>query len=146
MYEQAELTSDIEKVIETLEKEGAERLSPDVITSFVMTRWQEVAGDADERYLFASHWCLREQVRKRLNRYKVIPGTDVDEQLLLEGFERLQKRYLVEENGEQVAVRIEKMTRKQFEDKIAEFESMREGLSQHIQELRRYMNEQSRFD
>lgn len=62
-----------------------------------------------------------------------------DAQLVLEGFERLQKEYLIEEDGAQVSVPIEEMSDAQLMEKHAELRAMGDGCYLHADEILRYV-------
>lgn len=140
MYSPADLQQEIEKVIEHMEAQNAARLHPDWITQAVMNRHPDVDGEDADFYQCCSRAEVRNQVRRRLNRYKATAEIEADPQTTLEGFERLQKRYLVAEKGEQVAVRIQLMTEQQLLEKAAELRSMGAGCYQHADEIDRYLS------
>ncbi len=136
MYSLSDLTTEIEHVIETME--GEPRLHPDWIAQAVMQRHPCIEGEDREFYFMLARAHVRDQVRKRLNRYKAEPEIESDRQLVMEGFERLQKRYLIAEDGEWVAIRVQDMTRSQRLAKAHELRVMGAGCYQHARELERY--------
>jgi len=136
MYSLSTLNQEIQTVIEEMESHS--RLHPDWITQAVIARHPDVDGNDSDFYQCCTRSGVRDAVRKRLNRYKADPNDQTDAQIVMEGFDRLQKRYLIKENGEQVAVRIECLTRQQILAKALEQERMGYGCFQHAEELRRY--------
>lgn len=87
---------------------------------------------------------VRTLVRQSLRRFKT--QEESDPQSVLPGFERLQKRYLVErpsENdegeGAQVVVPLELMTDEEIVAKAQELRGMAEGCQLHAYELLRYL-------
>ena len=139
MYSLTDLQHEIEKTIERMEAQNEARLHPDWITQAVMNQHPDVDGGDADFYECCSRAEVRNQVRKRLNRYKASADLEIDTQITLEGFERLQKRYLVTEKGEQVAVRIESMATKQLQEKADELRAMGAGCYQHADEIDRYL-------
>lgn len=140
-YTFAQLTQEIEQVIEQFEASNARSLHPDWITQAVVDRHLEVDGEDADFWRVVGRAEVRSQVRSRLNRYRVKPEVEPDRQLVLEGFERLQQRYLVDEGGEQIAVRVQDMTLDQLDAKERELRVMGAGCYQHADEIRRYRNQ-----
>lgn len=78
------------------------------------------------------------QVAKRCcGRYE--PSTVRDEQLVMPGFEHVQRGYSNERNGENVIVPIDEMTDAEIESKAREYERMAAGCIAHAKELRNYV-------
>lgn len=138
MYSQTDLSREIDDVILDLESSGAPRLHPDWITQTVLDRHADIEGEDADFYLCVGRETVRAAVRKRLNRYKAEPSVKADEQIVLEGFERLQKHYLIDEDGTQVAVNINVMSDAQLASKALELRAMGEGCFQHADEIERY--------
>lgn len=143
MYSLKDLTTEIEQVIEDFDARNERRLHPDWITTAVMDLHQDVSGDDADFYRIVSRAQVREAVRQRLNAYKAKPEIEPDRQSVLPGFERLQRRYLVNEDGEQVAVKVEMMSSAQRKAKAMELRAMGAGCFQHADELERFDREVS---
>ena len=142
MYSLSDLKQEIEQTIHSMESQS--RLHPEWITQAVMSRHSDLDGEDSDFYQCCTRAEVRSQVRKRLNQYKASADTGVDRQIVLEGFERLQKRYLIPENGEQVAIRIQDMTDAQLQAKADEYRAMGAGCFQHADEIDRYRAQASR--
>ncbi|MFP4895779.1 hypothetical protein [Paraburkholderia sp. EG304] len=111
---------------------------PDWITEAVMQRHVALEGEECEFYLVCSRGYVRSMVGKRLGRAKLSTSIVPDEQLVLPGFTRVQKEYLIEEDGTTVSVPIEDMTDEQIIEKEAELTAMGTGCFEHAAELQRY--------
>ena len=142
MYSLSDLKQEIEQTIHAMESQS--RLHPEWITQAVMSKHSDVDGDDCDFYQCCARAEVRTQVRKRLSKYKADTDMAVDRQIVLEGFERLQKRYLVSENGEQVAIRIQDMTDAQLQAKADEYRAMGAGCFQHADEIDRYRAQTNR--
>jgi len=138
MYSMNDLTVEIEQIIEAFEQTNERRLHPEYITNAVIDRHPDVSGADAEFYRVMSRAQVREAVRSRLNAFKAKAEAEADRQLVMQGFERLQRRYLVNEDGTQVAVKVEHMTSKQRQSKVAELRAMGQGCFQHADELERF--------
>jgi hypothetical protein len=62
---------------------------------------------------------------------------------VLPGFTRIQKEYLIEEEGVTVSIPIEDMTDEQIAEKEAELTAMGTGCFEHAAELQRYRIERA---
>jgi len=138
MYTFKDLTVEIEQVIADYEAKGERRLHPDWITQSVMDLHPNVDGEDADFYRIVSRAQVREAVRQRLNAYRAKPEVSPQLELVAPGYERLQRRYLINEDGEQVAVKVELMTSVQRLAKAAELRAMGAGCFQHADELERF--------
>lgn len=133
MYSQSDIKIDIQKWIDWLESNNGEVLHPDFIVNKVLSDWKENYGDIPDPALCASKLLVRDYTRRELNKFKL--SEDSDAQITLPGFRKLQRRYMIDRNGEQVCVKIENMTIDECEAKIKEMQSMLSGLEKHIEEM-----------
>ncbi len=83
----------------------------------------------------------RSAIRRAVNRYKVTDEQQESKQLVLRGFEHLQRGYLVTRNKQQVLVPTELLTDDELEDKALEYERMAEGCRSHAKEIRQFIRE-----
>lgn len=139
MYSKNDLVNEIRAFTDGLLKKGVS-LHPNWITSEILKKHDDITGEDADFYLLASRESIRDEVRKQINRFKLSPekAIDIDRQLVLEGCERLQVAYVIEVNGEAVAVPLKKMTSAQRQAKAAELRTMGAGCLQHADELERY--------
>lgn len=135
MYLLSELTREIDEVLLGL---NSQKKHPDWITQMVMARHPHIAGVDSEFYACTGRAHVRDCVRQRLNRYKLKAEATPDTQIVLDGFERLQRDYLIDEDGTQVAVPVHEMTDAQLEAKATELRAMGAGCYQHADEIERY--------
>ena len=122
-------------------REGMDRgdeLPASWLTNLVIKNHPGISGSDSEWYTACAYDAVRSAVRSALQRYKLKPEVEPDKQTLLPGFKRLQRYYLVEREGEAVAISIDAMTRKEWLAKIRELQTMGHGCFEHADELRRY--------
>lgn len=133
---------DVSKVLSEMEAEGIRAISPDAVTMNVIDSFG-VHDQQDARYQVAMIDHVRRTVSNMFNRYKVKAEVDeeVDTQLVLPGYERLQQRYLIHENGQSFAVRTDELTDEQLITKQSELRNMGAGCFKHADEIGRYMEE-----
>lgn len=87
---------------------------------------------------------VRYVVRKAAARFKASPQKERDEQLILPGWDHLQKAYYVTREGVQRLVPIDQMADTEIDQKALEYKRMGEGCNAHAGELRRYLNDRKR--
>ena len=142
MYSVSQLTQEIRSVIDQrIEKK--QPIHPDWVTQEIINRHSEIMGDDTNFYLCVGREAIRDQVRKQINRFRLTPekALNLDQQLVLPGYERLQRFYLIESDSTQIAIPLEKMTNAQRKAKVIELRAMGDGCHQHADELERYDNE-----
>lgn len=142
----ADLNREIDAVVEGAVARRDAVLHPAWLTQAVMARHPDISGGDADFAVCAAQAYVRNEVRLRLNRYKLRPEEAAEKQMLLPGFERLQLYYLVSRGGEQVAVHVEQLTPEEGAAKLAELRAMREGLDVHIRELARFLAERHGLD
>jgi hypothetical protein len=139
MFNTNDLNCEIDEVIEAT----VGKKHPDWITEAVMQRHNPPDGEDRDFYLVCAHGYVRSMVGKRLGRAKLSTAIVPDEQLVLPGFTRIQKEYLIEEEGVTVSIPIEDMTDEQIAEKEAELTAMGTGCFEHAAELQRYRIERA---
>lgn len=81
----------------------------------------------------------RDVVRQTVNRFKEYAKAANDSQLVMPGWEHLQRGYLVTRDKEQQLVPVTALSDHEFESKAQEYEHMGRGCFAHAQEIRRYI-------
>lgn len=139
MYSISQLNQEIRTLVDArIQAKCA--IHPDWITQEILNNHPDVDGDDSDFYLCVGKESVRSQVRQQINRFKLAPdkALHVDRQLVLPGYERLQVFYLIESEGEQVAIPLVRLSGSQRKAKIAELRAMGDGCYQHADELERY--------
>lgn len=140
MYSLKDLTQEIEELVEERRQCGGD-LHPDWLTQEILSRHSDITGADADFYQCCARGEVRDAVRQRVNRYKAKPELSPDPQLVLDGFERLQERYLIEVDGVQVARLVHDMSHAQLSAKAAELRGMGAGCYQHADEIERYLSQ-----
>lgn len=139
MYKLSDLINEIRQITDRSIKTGA-TLHPDWVTQEIMSNHVDIDGEDADFHLCVSRETVRDQVRRQINRYKNTPesAANPDKQIVLEGFNYVQRAYLVDEQGTQIAIPIERMTSAMRKAKIEELRAMGRGCLRHADELERY--------
>lgn len=143
-YNAESLTAEIRAIISDLEQRN-ERKVPDWITSAVLKKHplpKSMPEDDADFALLCEHAHVRSTVGKVLGRPKLEVNAAPDPQLVLEGFEHLQKEYVVTaESGAKVSIPIEQISDDQLLEKADELDATSITLAAHAVEMRRYVAE-----
>lgn len=139
MYSIKQVRDDIRRYIGFMAERNNSQLDPDWITQAVLNEHADITGPDSDFYLCCSRQTVRHEARQIINRLEW--DQEKDAQIVLEGFERLQKYYMTERSGQRVAVRIDLMTQDELESKLREHEARLAAEEVHVQELRRYIDQ-----
>ncbi|WP_321941678.1 hypothetical protein [Paraburkholderia tropica] len=139
MFTKSDLTHEISRVIVELDTRH-QRKHPDWITETIMSSHAPPVCDDADVYLFNTRANVRDAVGAHLRRAKLKTDVTPDAQLVLEGFERLQKEYLIDDDGAQVSVPIEELSDGQLMEKYHELRAMGDGCYLHADEILRYID------
>ncbi len=142
MYSISQLTHEIRATVdERIERK--EPIQPNWIAQQILGNHSLIEGHDTDFYQCVAYETVREQVRKQISRFKLAPeqAAHVNRQLVLPGYERLQAFYLIESDGEQIAIPLVRMTSAQRKAKTDELRTMGDGCHQHADELERYDQE-----
>lgn len=133
---QNDLMNEVQEIIERFISEGKSIAASWVVQAIVKSH-PDVSGADANWYILCGYEHARDSVRQVLRRYK--PSEEgPQEQVVLPGFERLQKAYLVDRGNEQTIVPVQDLTDAEIEAKEIELEIMGRGCYQHRDELKRY--------
>lgn len=137
MFSEKDLIKEIWEVVDEITNSGAEP-PKSWITRGVLKRHPAPEGPDQELFHFSLQETVGRAVRRAMGRLKAKEDQMDQHELLMPGYKRLQRFYLVPRDDEHVVVRLENMSCADIDAKIAEYQSMAEGCRQHVQELRRY--------
>ncbi len=103
----------------------------------MIQRKPDIQGDDCDFYIGCAHGHLSRIIKKVIGKYE--PTEAHDEQLTLDGFERLQTGYPVERDGERVLVPTPQCTDEELLTRASEHREMARGNMRHAQELEDYV-------
>jgi hypothetical protein len=87
------------------------------------------------------HGHVRNEVHNVLRPMKKQQDEGGDAQLTMEGFERLQRAYIVENDGDLRVVRTDQITDAELLAKADHYDAMAAGCAEHASEIRRYVDQ-----
>lgn len=132
---QRDLEQEISEIVEGKIDAGEVVIKPWLV-HHVVGAHVGIAGEDEGWYRLCAFKHVTATVGEIVRRYK--PKPETDPQVCLPGFTHLQRAYAVERDGSPCVVPIHQLTDAEIEAKIAEMDRMRSGLTEHIDELRRY--------
>lgn len=106
----------------------------------ILANHPDIAGDDTDFYVICAQHHVQNTVRTCLRAWKT-DEDDTPEQMRFEGFECLQKAYLVDRDGEQTIVPLTACSKNELVEKINEYRKMAAGCTKHANELERFVNE-----
>lgn len=139
MYSFADVQREIGAKIQHLMQTNGPVLHPDWMLHSLLADHPDVDGKDADFYKCCTKTTVLNEIRQQINRRKV-NGDNSEEsaQLVMPGFEFLQKHYVVHRDKEQCIVRIDLLTDEEIESKAQEREAMGRACFAHADELRRY--------
>jgi hypothetical protein len=143
MMSQGDLDREVESVIKAAINKG-DVLPVTWLTQAIVATHKDISGADADWYAVCGYGHVRAMVRAAVRRFKPDAESEVDRNLILPGFERVQTAYVVERDGEQNFVPTGQLTNDEIETKAVELEQMGAGCFLHAKELRRYKAERSR--
>lgn len=96
-------------------------------------------GDHRDFAVLCIHSHVRSEVKDALRKMKVREDLG-DPQITMEGFNRLQRAYIIERNNELVVVPLELCTTAELLAKAEELQAKIEGMAEHRAEILRYLS------
>lgn len=130
--------TDIKNEVVKIVERSTGRMPATSIVHSIIKSHGIVKGDNAEFYELCAYGHVRSVVREAFRRMKCDDFAESTENLL-PGFERLQRRYIIDNGDESHAVPIEQMTPAEFRMKIDELRRHADGCVKHAHELERYL-------
>jgi hypothetical protein len=108
----------------------------DWFTAEILAMKCNVSGEDADFYIACGADVIRDTVKRCIGDYQ--PQATTSPQLVMDGFDHLQKAYTVDREGERVLVPVDLLTDQEIEARAAELEEMARGCIAHARELRGY--------
>lgn len=109
----------------------------DWLTAEIIAAKDRFDGEDSNFYLICAHKHVAEVVKDCIGDYR--PKPTVDAQLVLDGFDHLQKAYPVEREGIRVLVPIHLLSDAELEARAVEYVEMARGCIAHAKEIRAFI-------
>lgn len=109
----------------------------DWITAQVMAAHPDISGEDAPFYRVLAQQRIDERVSALIGKFK--PSSEVSRQLILPGFDYLQKAYLLTREGKNLLVPVDQCSDHEMLARAKEYDEMAKGCSAHAREIREYV-------
>lgn len=137
MRSKADVTNEIRKLV-TERVDAGVILRVDWFTTEILAMKSDVHGDDADFYVACGVDFIKDTVKRCIGQYEPKASAATDRQILLDGFEYLQRAYTVQRDGETVLVPVDRMTDDELEGRALELEEIARGTVAHAKEMRAY--------
>lgn len=110
----------------------------DWFTTEILSLKDGIEGDDADFYIACGVDFIKDTVKRCIGDYKPKAEGAPDAQIIMDGFDHLQKAYTTIRDAEQVLVPVDMLTDAEIESRALELESMARGCIAHAKELRGY--------
>lgn len=114
----------------------------DWLTSEYIGTKSRANGEDMPFYRHCAHAHLNEVIRRVVGKYDARPVQE-DRQLVLDGFEHLQRAYTVQRDGVKLLVPIDKLSDIELAARADEYDAMAKGCRAHAREIRKFIKDRS---
>lgn len=111
----------------------------DWLTAEYIGSKSRIDGDDYPFYHACAQAHINEVVRRVVGKYDSKPKAENDAQLVLPGFEHLQRAYTITREGVVVLVPVDKLTDDELLQRAAEYDLMAKGCRNHAREIRQFV-------
>lgn len=115
----------------------------DWFTTEILAMKDKIEGDDADFYIACGVDSIKDIVKRCIGDYKPKAELVTDAQIVMDGFDHMQKAYTVNRDGEQVLVPVDMLTAEEIEARARELEAMAKGCVAHARELRAYAAERA---
>lgn len=149
MISQKKLTEEVRQIVKDMLTSKEVIPVKWLVQSFIK-EWEPPKGKDEDYWRLCGYEHVGATFRRVSNRYTLGKGEELEDEnesqgdfsdIILEGFERVQKAYFLKRDNERCLVPTELLTRKEAEAKVEELEQMAAGCKLHAEELQRYIRQ-----
>lgn len=142
MTNEESIYADVRKFVSDLVDSGVETPIEWITTHFLNTRG-EIGGEGAVLYRYCTRAHVSRIVKKVVGKYDLEARSVQDSQIVLEGFEHLQRAYTVPRDEKIVLVPIDKCSDTELLLRADDYEKQAKGCRLHARELRSFVKTRS---
>lgn len=139
MLNEESIYSEVRKFVSDLVDSGAETPVEWITTHFLSSRGQ-IGGEGAALYRYCTRAHVNRIVKRVVGKYEVEARAVQDAQIVLEGFEHLQRAYTLSRDEKIVLVPIYKCQDHELLARAEEYEKQAKGCRLHARELRSFVS------
>ena len=123
--------------------ESGRVVDPAWVCQYLVAQHADIAGPDVEWYRIHAYENLRQIIGRVVREFHLNPEDHLepDPQMILPGFEHVQKAYAIQRDGRNMIIPIEQLSDEEILAKCDELRRMAKGCYQHADELERYLDE-----
>lgn len=118
--------------------DAGQRVKMEWTAAEVLNEFDNIQGADVDFYLITARHYISDQVKRCVDKFKVTVA-DVSGQIVMDGFEHLQKAYPMDRGDGRELIPISQLTDDELEARAQEYEKMAEALMAHAFEIRQYI-------
>ena len=136
MKSTTEVTREVRRVVQDKIDAGV-AIQVDWLTSEILAMKDKIEGDDADFYIACGAIFIKKTVSNVIGEYEPKPETST--QIVMDGFDFLQKAYTVRRDGQIMLVPVNQLTDRELDDRAQEYEAMAKGCLKHALEIRAYV-------
>lgn len=111
-------------------------------TKEILDTYCDIEGRDVDFYKITAKFYIADLVKRCIKKYET-PDQTASGQIVMDGFEHLQKAYPVDRGEGREIVPVSQLSDAELEDRAADYEKMAAGCIKHALEIRQYINSRS---
>lgn len=115
----------------------------DWFTTEILSMKDKIEGDDADFYIACGADFIKDTVKRCIGEYTPKANAASSQQIVMDGFDHLQKAYTLDRGGQQVLVPVDLLSDDEIEARALELEAMAKGCIAHAKELRGYKRARS---
>ena len=137
MRSKKDVTGEIRKLVSDKVEAGLV-VRVEWLTTEILSTKSDIQGDDADFYVACGVDFIKDTVKRCIGHYQPRPASEPDRQIVMDGFDHMQKAYTVERESETVLVPVDMLSDDEIEARALELEAMARGCIAHAKELRAY--------
>lgn len=136
MKSTTEVTREVRRIVQGRIESGV-AVRVEWLTTEILSMKDKIDGDDADFYIACGTDFIKQTVKRVIGEYKPAPHTSA--QIVMDGFDHLQKAYTVSRDNETTLVPVHMLTDEELEVRALEYEAMAKGCIAHAKEIRAFI-------
>lgn len=137
MRSRTDVTTEIHRMVQDRIDAGV-AIRVEWFTQEILHMKSNIDGDDADFYVACAVDFIKETVKRCVGAYATKASAVSDPQIVMDGFDYMQKAYTVQRDGELLLVPVQCLSDEELEARAMEYEAMARGCLAHAKELRAY--------
>ena len=137
MRSRADVTREIRKIVTDRINDG-QTIRAEWLTTEILATKSQIEGDDADFYIACAIDFIKDTAKGCIGLYATKSAVVSDAQIIMPGFDHMQRAYTVSRDGEIILVPVHLLSDEEIEARAIELEAMARGCIAHAKELRAY--------